>query len=534
MMRLLIGWILFIVPLFSVGQASYWVFFTDKAEDSHPALSSKSLDRRIAQQIPLDIHDFPVNSDYVHELKNYSLEVVGTSRWLNAAFIEVKDADIQGIENLPFVERVERSLGYTFVADMDERLDQYVFSNNEPDFYGTAKDQFQMIGADWFFEAGMNGRGMTVAVFDAGFTNSQNLAYFQSVFNEGHYLGEIDFVSDTTVFGFSTHGTLVWGPMAARDSGNYSGLASEADYWLLRTEDVGSEKHIEEYNWLAAAEFADSVGVDVINSSLGYTRFDVGEGDYAYSDLDGSTTIVTRAADMAASRGILVVNSNGNYYNDGWTYMGAPADGDSVLSIGAVNTDEEHAGFSSIGPTYDGRVKPDVVALGEQAVLVHPFGNIVTGNGTSFSSPIVAAASTALWAEFPNATAEEIRHAIRRSAHQYNDPEPYLGYGIPNFRLAYDLLKNEVEVDPKNELLVYPNPFVRDFQVLFPSDLAAEFMDVRLVNSSGQTVYHERKSFSYFTRIILPFDLPYGVYYLDISAAGNNYRYKMIRANDEE
>jgi len=533
-MKRLLWFLVLMFPLFSVGQESYWVFFTDKNLETEPALSPQSIDRRIMQEIPIDYYDFPVNRDYLAALSAMNVKPVGSSRWLNAAFIEAPAGVVQEIEKLPFVRRIERSVGYTFVAASDLNDLTFRDASAENDFYGAARAQFEMIGADWFHEAGLNGSGITVALFDAGYTNSESLSFFQSIFDYGHYLGGVDFVADTALFGFSTHGTLVWGPMAARDSGNYSGLATEADYWLFRTEDVGSEKHIEEYNWLAAAEFADSVGVDVINSSLGYTRFDVGEGDYTYADLDGNTTIITRAADMAASRGILVVNSNGNYYNDGWTYMGAPADGDSVFSVGAVNINEEHAGFSSIGPTYDGRVKPDVAAMGEDAVLVHPFGNIVTGNGTSFSSPIIAAAATALWAEFPQASAEEIRQVIRRSAHQYNDPEPYLGYGIPNFRLAYDLLANGVEADPSNDLLVYPNPFYRDFQILFPSDVVAESMNVRLINSSGQTVYSERLPFAYFTRIILPFDLPYGVYYLDISAAGNTYRSIMIRASDEE
>jgi len=286
----------------------------------------------------------------------------------------------------------------------------------------------------------------------------------------------------------SLHGTYVLSIMGADMPGKYIGASPEASFYLLRTEVVDSERVAEEDFWLAAAEFADFVGADIINSSLGYTTYDVESENHTYADMDGNTTVVTRAADMAASKGILVCNSAGNSGNDSWRYIGAPADGDSVFTIGAVDSERIPADFSSEGPTADGRVKPNISVMGDYSSVLHTDGVVYVGSGTSFSSPLAAGAAACLWQAFPEKTNWEIMEALQKSASRANNPDYKVGYGIPNMVVAYHLLKG-TDFDELTEgmLSVFPNP-VRDASTLVLSSTIGNGMVYRVTDMSGRIV----------------------------------------------
>jgi hypothetical protein len=284
----------------------------------------------------------------------------------------------------------------------------------------------------------------------------------------GRIKATYDFVRRDSLLTYraSTHGTYVMGCMAAKDTGVVIGTAPDADYLLLRTENVLSEYILEEYHWAAAAEFADSAGAYVFNTSLGYTTFDDPRQNHVYSDLDGNSTVITRAANIAASKGVLVINSAGNYGNSQWRYIGAPADGDGVLAVGAVDVGGNLAGFSSRGPNAAGSVKPNVMANGVFAATPGYFQPIEYVNGTSFSGPIIAGAAACLWQANSDRTALEIKQAIEESAHLFNNPNDDFGYGIPHFPSAdWNFTGIEEEAVNAKELLLYPNPATGHVQV---------------------------------------------------------------------
>ncbi len=301
-------------------------------------------------------------------------------------------------------------------------------------------------------------------------------------------LGYRDFVDpDGDIFNSHPHGTYVLSVMGGYLPGRYSGAALGASFWLLRTEDASSEFRIEEYNWLAGAEFADSVGADIINSSLGYTRFDNPAQNYEYSDLDGQTTIVARAANKAFSRGILVVNSAGNYGAQSWRYIGSPADAHGSLAVGGTNNEGQRVNFSSAGPSADGRVKPDIMAQAQGVAVLNLMGTTGNANGTSFSAPLIAGIAACLWQKFPEATNEQIRNAIVRSADRYMMPDSLYGYGIPDFGKAIVILGGQYH-DDWPVAVVLNNPLLPDSGIRFFAE-SNETVSIDLINSSGQKMW---------------------------------------------
>ncbi|MEL6133168.1 MAG: S8 family serine peptidase, partial [Bacteroidota bacterium] len=296
-------------------------------------------------------------------------------------------------------------------------------------------------------EKGMTGKGVRVAVFDAGFPGTDTIEVFQKMREEDRLIATYDFVdNDPFVFHKSSHGTQVLSTIAAYLPGKMIGTAPDASFVLCRTENSGSERHVEEYNFLKAVEFADSVGVDIIHASLGYTAFDPGEGDYTYEDMDGNTAITTKAVDMAAARGILVTISAGNEGSSKWHYIAAPCDADTVLCVGSVDKYTKHSRFSSYGPTYDGRIKPDVVALGTRTTLASPSGTLTAGNGTSYAGPLMAGFVACLKQAHPERSHTEIIQAVRLSGDQAWNPDSAYGYGVPNALVADEYLSSEKDL----------------------------------------------------------------------------------------
>lgn len=442
------------------------IFFTDKNETSfslnNPSafLSAKSIARKTRYQVPIDSNDLPVVQRYVDSVRLAGVVTIfGRSRWLNAVIIQITDAAaLQKINSFPFVKKrdsVALKSGSTILQQPAKLptinplgpLNYARTSQTTADTfnYGASSNQIKIHKGEFLHNIGARGQTMSIAFLDAGFTGFQTNRFFDSARNRNQILGTWDFVSgNSNVNEDHPHGLNCFSIVAAYIPGTFVGSCPEASYYLLRTEDAPTEQIIEEYNWVLGAEYADSAGADLISSSLGYTTFDNPVYDHSYADMNGNTTVISRMADLAAKKGILVVNSAGNDGSGSWRYIGAPADGDSVLSVGAVNNSGIIASFSSYGPTSDGQIKPDVVSVGSGTVLSNTSGNTTTGSGTSFSCPNMAGLAACLWQLFPEFNNWKIITTLRQSADRFNTPHEQYGYGLPNMKKAFGILVADV------------------------------------------------------------------------------------------
>ncbi len=524
-----------------VGENSYRLFLTDKNYNSYSVdkpeefLSQKAIDRRVKQNIDIQINDLPVSKIYIDSLEKLGLHILNKSKWLNTVVVYTTDQElIDTITYIGFIkskQKIVSNLKPFLKEDSFEKNNLTILSeNNDPLDYGYATTQISMLNGHVLHQSGYKGQGITIAVIDAGFYNVDLLPAFDSLIDNHQILGTKDFVDgDSLVFDTSSHGMKVLSTMGGNIPGELIGTAPQANYWLLRSEEVSTEYSVEEDNWVTAAEFADSVGVDIITSSLGYTEFDDPSQNYTYSDMDGNTTFITKAADIAASKGILVLNSAGNLADDPWKYISAPADGDSVLTVGAVDAYATYVYFSGLGPTFDGRIKPNVAAMGYQTAVQGTDGLITVANGTSFSTPIMAGMAACLWQFYPDMNNMEIIQKIEESAHQYSDPDNKLGYGIPDFGKAANLTNTSiVSFAEKTIVKVYPNPFSSyiSIELLQKAD---EVVTIELFNIIGRKIMCERKSSNGFTIINLNNleNLPSGIYLLKIKI-GNQIIQKRI------
>ena len=411
--------------------------------------------------IPLRVIDLPVSASYISLLQKAGVEIIVESRWLNAVSIRIKsDYQLGLISMLPFVKKIEYVKKYQSV-DETLPLDNnsfYRYSELATNDYGGAYNQNHMIDIDFLHSLGYSGQGITIAVLDGGFYGVDIGEGFKSFWDKDQIIETRNFADDNdSVFHSTTHGSNVLSIMGGDMPGEYIGSAPDAKFYLFRTEVTSSETVVEEDYWVEGAEYADFVGADIINSSLGYTTFDDSLQDHTYEDLDGNTAVATIAADIAASVGILVCNSAGNEATSSWHFIGVPADGDSVFTIGAVDANENYATFSSVGPTADGRIKPNVSGQGAGTAYIDQTGKVLNGSGTSYSSPLIAGACASLWSAFPELTNMEIIDIVQQSSSQYTDPDYLLGYGIPSFAKAYIQLK-ELNISETNLLTIIPNP----------------------------------------------------------------------------
>lgn len=432
-----------------------WIELTDKDNSGYSIqqpeifLSQRALLRRQKQNISIDATDLPVSMAYLDSLTRAGAKILTTSRWLNAVSVLVNAKNLKKIESFPFVKStkyVGKNLTKLILLRKDNKMrdslpDVFLLEN----YYGHAEEQIKMLKGEFLHQQGFKGEGIWIAVLDGGFSNMDIMPFFDSLRTHSRLIFPYDFVDgDQYVCETSSHGSEVLSTMAANYPGLMVGTAPDATYICLKTEDTRGEYLIEECNWVAALEYADSLGVDIVNSSLGYTTFSDKEMDYNYKNLDGKTAIATRAATIASQKGMIIVNSAGNEGNSDWKYIDVPADAEHILTVGAVNSHKERAGFSSIGPASDGRIKPEVVALGKRVATASIYGPKVNhSQGTSFSSPIIAGLAASLWQAFPERTNLEIMQAIIQSGSQTDRPDNELGYGIPDFRLAYQLLKSK-------------------------------------------------------------------------------------------
>lgn len=473
--RVLIIFILFQYTIYA--QQDAWVYLSDKENvafsiaNPETMLSQRAIDRKNNHGIIIDERDVPVNETYITQLKSQAgITVLAKSKWFNAVHVRGSEVDINALSDLTYVAAIDfadkslntsgRSFSQNNKFEIEETLTDFV--------YGDTQNQVEMIAAHTLHLDDFTGEGMLIAVLDAGFPNVNTMPAFQRLRDNNDLLNGYDFVNrteDVYAYTGNTHGTKVLSDMAGFIQDTFVGTAPDASYYVFRTEDAASENPVEESYWVEAAERADSLGVNIINSSLGYKSYDNPNYSYASEDLNGVTAFITKGANIANEKGILVVVSAGN---SGASGLGAPADAEGALTIGAVDANGDYAAFSSQGSAFQPTQKPDVVARGASAFVIDETNTIVNNSGTSFSSPIMAGGVACLWQALPNATNNEIKQFVRLSASQYATPDYFLGYGIPNLGLALDLALSLQEEDFFT-IKIFPNPVHNTLNVKIPS-----------------------------------------------------------------
>lgn len=463
----------FFIALFALWalgtQASdnkYVAFLTDKANSSYTLenpgqfLSERALQRKNKLGISVSEEDLPVSDFYLQQLAEYEVEILHTSRWFNAVLIEADEETANELSGLGFIREIN------LVAHSDEsgansrrRHGRSATRELSSEWFPFVTNALQnrMLGVDEMHKKGFMGEGMRIAIFDSGFQGVDQSSFYSHLHQNDRLVYTRDLILKTgNVFQYDNHGSKALSTIAAYSENEYLGVAYNAEFVLCVTEDVGSEYPVEEYYWLIAAELADSLGTDIISSSLAYTTFDDPSMNYTYSDLDGHTAVITKAAKMAASRGMIVVTSAGNDGNKSWKYINAPADADSILAVGAVNMDMKHSSFSSFGPSADGRIKPELCALGTSVKVVSG-ENIYNSNGTSFSTPLVSGLVAGFWQAFPELNSFEVMEILKSTASNSLAPDTVVGYGVPNFIEAFNKAA-DIEETAEDTFVVYPNP----------------------------------------------------------------------------
>ncbi|WP_149242702.1 S8 family peptidase [Dyadobacter sp. 32] len=516
-------YILLIISLFlcgiNLGNAQsnprYLILFKDKAGSPYSVnkpneyLSARSIERRARQKIQITENDFPVNPAYVVAVKQTGAAAIFPSRWFNGLVVEASASQLEAIKKLSFFKGIELNLPIANITSKSPGVERSLaihqkFETTEDIDYGRMRDQLALIGVDHLHQKGLHGENMLIAVFDNGFVKANEIDYFKPIFDEKRLVDSYNFLSrQSNVYeGSDPHGRNVWSTIAAYKPGTLVGAAYKASFALYTTENNSGESPYEEVTWLMAAERADSLGVDVINSSLGYydflSEFNTPAYNYPYSKLDGKTTIISKAARFACRKGIIVVNAAGNEGSNGWGKLVAPADVDSVLTVGSTDYLRNRAANSSLGPNAAGQLKPDVAAVGVGAIIGNSTGGASSSSGTSFASPQIAGLAAILWQGYPNLTSQQIISVLKKSGHQASKPDTLLGYGVPDGELAeaiiltdYPILGAEIEV--LHSVILSPNPVQDNLILNFPASMTGN-ATFTIIHSNGVELSRQRKT----------------------------------------
>jgi len=512
----------------------YRVYFRDKGTNTlsnfspSDLLSQRAIDRRIKSGIEVpDYKDIPVAQEYINQVSALGFTLHCTSKWMNTALFKTKDAAVTSpILALPFVSDVELVKRPAGKSSFSDKLETIITAADPPPY----DRPITMVNGYPLHNAGYDGSGILIAVLDGGFTYADKASSLALLRSRNGIKYTYDFVNNNTfVYSYHTHGTMVLSVLAGQVNGALRGTAPGAGFILLRTEEGATEFPVEEDYWAAAAEFADSAGADIISSSLGYYVFDDPAMNHNFADLDGNTTFITRAADIAASKGIVVVNSAGNERNKPWLRIIAPSDGDSVLASAAVDGSNMISSFSSAGPSADGRVKPDVATLGVNIVVQANETQLARLNGTSFSCPVLSGLTACLMEAVPEADAMEIIDAIHLSSDRYNNPDSLYGYGIPDMNRALSILQDQHLVIPEKESVIGPNPTTGEVQIIFskpPGRLSTE-----VITSAGVVIYS--KHFGDYAgrslRLAALNNMKQGLYLIKLTTGSGTYIHRVVK-----
>ena len=527
-----------------IANDKYWVQFTDKnnspysIDNPEAFLSQRALQRRANQGIAIDEYDIPVNPQYLQAVADCGAELINPSKWLNGVTICTSDpAVIESINALEFVDNI-RCCEYNAEAQLikerwlAKEMEMTETNVQTRGYYGGAYTQIDQLNGIALHDSGFTGKDMVIAVLDGGFVGADTHHCFDRMREEGRLLGTRDFVyHSNNVYTQSSHGCSCLSTIGGYDPQSFVGTAPKASFYLIHTEDGNSENIIEEYNWVSGAEYADSLGVDVCSTSLGYIDFDMSQWDHPFEHYDGHTAPMTIGAEIAASRGMICVNSAGNE-GDSWNgecTLGIPGDAEHILTIGAVDERGVRAGFSSVGPTYDGRIKPDVMAMGYNTYVANANGGYSNGSGTSFSCPVMAGMVTCLWQAFPNATAAEIRDAVRECSDRAQNPDTIhyqYGYGIPDFQKALDVLPVQEVVKTDEIIAVYPNPTRGEVHVRLLEGVEA---NVGVFDYMGRQLFaYHFNGLNHTTLENGLNELPTGVYFISVNSESGSQTLKLV------
>lgn len=515
----------------------YRVYFKDKGDmnpnNFSPAdlLSQKAINRRQKAGIYAPVFsDLPVNPYYLTEVVSKGFTLHCTSKWMNTGLFKTQNqANINLILNLPFVKDVKIVKKPAGKSNYSDKLDFSMLIADIPPY----DRPLTMLNGQSLHYSGYDGTGILIAILDGGFLKADMISSLNDLRARGGIKGTRDFVSNSKyVYDYHNHGTAVLSVLAGKITGIIEGTAPGADFWLLRTEDTSTEFPVEEDFWAAGAEFADSIGADIISSSLGYSTFDDPAMNYKFSDMDGNTAFVTRAADFAASKGILVVNSAGNERTTAWKRIIAPSDGDSVVAAGAVDGYNVISSFSSAGPSADGRIKPDNATQGVSVTIQTLETTVARANGTSFSCPVLSGMCACVMQAVPNAVNTDIIDALHKNGDRINIPDSLFGYGIPNMAGVVIMLQEHFITIPDNETVIGPNPFTGDIEITFKKTPGT--LKVMIYTSSGQIIVN-RIYKEYIGRTLKISDLQnnqQGVYFITIVTSGGTFSHKIIKLNN--
>jgi len=487
-------WIMFCQGHSQETNYFFYVQLSDKKnspfslEEPLEYLSERAIERRKFFSIPLDSTDLPINPSYLNLIQQTGAKIHCCSKWLNGLTVLLQDSNLMAnIRSLPFVKWTQYTGKTTSPSAKISKKTKFKVPAEQNDY----ANQIKQVGGDYLLKNGLRGKNIHIGVLDAGFTHVNINPAFDSLRLQNRLLGTKDIVSlsDLDIFEAHFHGANVLSIMTANLPEQYIGSAPGASYWLIRTENDSSEYLVEIDFWVAGIEYADSVGVDLVNSSLSYTIFDESSMDFQYEDMNGENSRASRAATIAAQKGIIVVVSAGNEGNKTWKYIGSPADAKETITVGGVRADGNPSAFSSFGPTFDGRVKPEICARGTSVEMIDVNGNLTYGNGTSYAAPIITGLMAGYLQYFKenqiHITIHEILQSIFRTGNLYFNPTDQMGYGIPNFQAALEnyLTKNEMII--ANNVQWFINKSDETIHIQLPKEIVGEKVQVRVYSDMG-------------------------------------------------
>jgi serine protease AprX len=526
--------ILIACSVFSQEQDA-WVYFTGKPnaqsflDNPLTMLTQRALDRRAAQNISLSIQDAPIEQSYIDQVDAATgITVKAKSKWLNCVHVRGTEVDINALLNLSFVQNLHfadnslnlKTASNHTIVPVNKNMDVEVNYN-----YGTSANQVQMLNTHILHQQNYTGQGKMIAVLDSGFINVNTTAPFQRLYDNNLIVNTYNYVNRTTnVYDLHNHGTMTLSCMGGYVDGQLVGTAPDAQYLLYVTEDVSSENPVEESYWVEAAEEADRLGADVISTSLGYFGYDNTAYSHTYSDMTGNSAFASKGANIAFSKGIIIVASAGNNGSSTEPHINVPSEATNVVCVGAVDANEIKSNFSAIGPSFDGRIKPDVMAKGVSATVAYTSGAVGTASGTSFSCPIMAGSITSFWSAIPWATNQQVIDFYKQSCDRFSNPDNQYGYGIPDFQVALNNALSTIQNTTDN-FYVYPNPTNDLINITLPTQYKNS--TITIYDAIGQKV--GVKYLSYSQNIVNLAHLQAGVYFYTISNENNTQSGKIVK-----